>query len=191
MHWEEAGAHTGEVSPPMLAGICDHVILGHSERRASGDLTEDDTAVNRKLLAAVAHALVPILCVGESLELREAGETHDYVGRQVATALDGLTESQAAGCVIAYEPIWAIGSGHPATPADANRTIGLSIRGSIAEHFGEAVAREIRVLYGGSVTADNIADFMAMPSIDGALVGGASLNESFVDLVRGAVGGGA
>jgi triosephosphate isomerase len=168
----------------MLAGICRYVILGHSERRAAGGSTEDDAAINRKLLAAVANGLVPILCVGESSERRAAGDTHSFVGAQVAAALAGLRNLQAAECVIAYEPIWAIGTGQAASAADANRTIGLTIRGAVEQHFDEATARSVRVLYGGSVTTANIAEFMAMPEIDGALVGGASLDESFVDLVR-------
>jgi triosephosphate isomerase len=184
MHWEDRGAHTGEISPSMLAGLCHFVIVGHSERRAAGGSNEDDAAVNRKLRAAVAHGLVPILCVGESLEQREAGATHPFVGGQIAAALKDLTEHEAAGCVIAYEPVWAIGSGQAATAADANRTIGLTIRSAVAERFGDRTAASVRVLYGGSVNADNIADFMAMPEIDGALVGGASLDSGFVDLVR-------
>jgi len=189
MHWERAGAHTGELSPTMLAGLVQYVIVGHSERRATAALCEDDEAVNRKLLAAVDHGLIPILCVGEQLEQRQAGATSEIVGGQVAAALAGLSAERAVECVIAYEPIWAIGSGRPATPADANRTIELAIRGKLAEIFDPQTARALRVLYGGSVNPDNIADFVAMPSIDGALVGGASLDEGFVELVRNASDG--
>ena len=184
MHWETGGAHTGDIAPTMLAGLCRYVILGHSERRATGAADESDTAVNRKVRAARAHGLIPIVCVGEDAARNERGETHSFVSAQVQAALEGLTADQAAQCVIAYEPIWAIGTGRSATPADANRTIGLSVRGAIAEAFGEATAGAIRVQYGGSVNADNIADFMTMPDVDGALVGGASLDENFVTLVK-------
>lgn len=186
MHWSESGAHTGAVSPAMLTGLCDYVIVGHSERRASAGATATDEAVNRKVLAALEHDLVPIVCVGESATQHEAGETHSFVGGQVCAALKGLEGPAAARCVFAYEPIWAIGSGQAATPAEANRTIGLTVRGAIASTFDETVAGTVRVLYGGSVNPDNIADFMAMPEIDGALVGGASLTPDFADLVRNA-----
>jgi triosephosphate isomerase len=186
MHWAESGAHTGDVSPAMLTGLCDYVIVGHSERRASAGATATDEAVNRKVLAALEYDLVPIVCVGESATQREAGETHSFVGGQVRAALKGLEGPAAARCVFAYEPIWAIGSGQAATPAEANRTIGLTVRGAIASTFDETVAGKVRVLYGGSVNPENIADFMAMPEIDGALVGGASLTPDFADLVRNA-----
>ena len=182
MHWEEQGAHTGEISPAMLAGLCQYVILGHSERRAANN--EGDDSVNRKVHAALAHGLTPIVCVGENLAQNEAGQTHEFVGGQVRAALAGLTAKQAGQCVIAYEPLWAIGTGKAATPAGANRVIGLTIRGAIAEMFGEVTAQAVRVLYGGSVNAENIAAFMAMPEVDGALVGGASLKPDFVELVR-------
>jgi triosephosphate isomerase len=187
MHFEEKGAHTGEVSAGMLAGLCRFVILGHSERRAAGGVHETDGAIHRKVQAALAKDLIPIVCVGENLAQMEAGETQTWVSGQVASAFEGLSAAQAAGCVIAYEPIWAIGTGRAATPADANRVIALAIRGPLAERFGEAVAQGVRVQYGGSVTVDNIAEFMAMPEIDGALVGGASLKPDYVDLVRRAV----
>ena len=185
IHWEDKGAHTGEVSPEMIAHHCRYVIVGHSERRAAG---ESDEEVRKKTSAALAHDLIAIICVGESSQQREAGETHQYVGGQVAKALADLDASQVARCVLAYEPIWAIGSGRPATPADANRVIGLSLRGILANGWGEATARAVRILYGGSVDPENAASLMAMPEIDGALVGGASLKPSFVELVRG-VGG--
>ncbi|MCJ7677084.1 MAG: triose-phosphate isomerase [Anaerolineales bacterium] len=184
MHFEEQGAHTGEVSAAMLTGLCRFVILGHSERRAAGGALETDPAINRKARAALARDLTPIVCVGENLEQMEAGETQAWVSGQVTGAFDGLSAAQVARCVIAYEPIWAIGTGRAATPADANRVIAFSIRGPIADRFGEAVAQAVRVQYGGSVTVDNIAEFMAMPEIDGALVGGASLKPDYVDLVR-------
>jgi triosephosphate isomerase len=197
VHWEEGGAHTGEIAPAMLAGRCRFVIVGHSERRASGSALEDDRSVNLKVRAVLAHGMTPIVCVGESLAQRDGGETHAFVVGQVRSAFAGLGAAEASRCVIAYEPIWAIGTGRAATPVDANRTIALSLRGALAESLGEGVAQAVRVQYGGSVTVDNIADFMAMPEIDGALVGGASLKPDFVELVRratrakGSAGGGA
>jgi len=182
MHWEDQGAYTGEISPGMLAGLCQYVILGHSERRA--DNAESDSAVNRKVHAALAHGLTPIICVGENLAQNEAGQTELFVGAQVRAALAGLPAREVERCVIAYEPLWAIGAGKAATPADANRVIGLTIRGTIAETFGEATAQAVRVQYGGSVSVENIAAFMAMPEVDGALVGGSSLKPDFVELVR-------
>ena len=184
MHWEEKGAHTGEISAAMLAGLCQFVILGHSERRAAGGAPETDASINRKLRAALAYDLTPILCVGENLVQQEGGETHGFVSGQVASGLEGLSPEEVSRCVIAYEPIWAIGTGRAATPVDANRVIALTIRAAIAERFGESAAQALRVQYGGSVTVDNIGDFMAMPEIDGALVGGASLKPDYVELVR-------
>jgi len=184
MHYEDKGAHTGEISPAMLVGLCQFVILGHSERRAAGGALETDAAINRKVRAALANGLTPIVCVGETLAQMETGETKSFVSGQVASALDGLLPEQVSRCVVAYEPLWAIGTGKAATPADANRVISLSIRAAIADRFGEAVAQATRVQYGGSVTAGNIAEFMMMPEIDGALVGGASLKPDYVDLVR-------
>ncbi|MGD8815018.1 MAG: triose-phosphate isomerase, partial [Anaerolineales bacterium] len=128
--------------------------------------------------------LIPILCVGENLAQNEAGQTHDFVSTQIRSALNDLSPEEVRKCVIAYEPIWAIGSGKAATPTDANRIIGLTVRGSIAEMYDGDVAEAIRIQYGGSVNVDNIASFMAMPEIDGALVGGASLKPDFVELVR-------
>jgi triosephosphate isomerase len=190
MHWEDEGAHTGEISPSMLADLCQYVILGHSERRAAGGKTETDAAINRKVKAALEHDLTPIICVGENLAQNEAGETESFVGGQVAAALEGLTADQVARCIVAYEPIWAIGTGKAATPADVNRTIALAVRARISERFGEDVAQELRVQYGGSVKPHNIASFMIMPEIDGALVGGASLDSGFVELVRRSVSDG-
>jgi triosephosphate isomerase len=186
MHWAPTGAHTGDVSPVMLRGLCDYVILGHSERRAAAGSDSSDEAINRKVLAGLEHDLTPIVCVGESAAQREAGETHDFVGRQVGAALAGVDPAAAGNLVLAYEPIWAIGSGQAATPAEANRTIGLTVRGAVADSIGTEAAERVRILYGGSVSSENIADFKHMPDIDGALVGGASLSPAFADLVKAA-----
>lgn len=183
MYWEEKGAFTGEVSPVMLAELCQYVILGHSERRQH--FGETDDSVNRKIVAAFAHGLTPIVCVGESLEQREAGQTEEWVTDQVQAALMGLPAGQVRRLVIAYEPIWAIGSGVPATAKDANAVIAGTIRGALAEMYGDKVAQAVRVQYGGSVKPSNVAEFMARPGIDGALVGGASLKaDDFVHIVR-------
>ena len=182
MHWEEGGAHTGEIAPAMLTELCQYVILGHSERRAF--FGETDEGVNRKTKTALAHGLLPIVCVGETETEHDAGQTEQVVGGQVRGCLAGLTAEQVAGLVIAYEPVWAIGTGKAATPAGAGAVIGLTIRGTIAELYDEATAQAVRVQYGGSVKPSNVAEFMSHPDIDGALVGGASLKPDFVDLVR-------
>lgn len=185
MYFAEKGAYTGEVAPDMLTPYCQYVILGHSERRAL--FGETDEGVNRKTKAALAHNLTPIICVGETLAQNEAGETHAFVSGQVKAAFAGLTEAQAAACIIAYEPIWAIGTGKSASAAQAGSIIGLSVRGAIADMFGEATAQQVRIQYGGSVTEENIAEYMSHPDVDGALVGGASLKPSFVQLVKSAI----
>lgn len=182
VYFEEKGAFTGECSPTMLKPYCQYVIIGHSERRAY--FNETNESVNKKTQALLAHNLTPIICVGESLEQKEAGETHEFVSDQVKAAFNGITPDQATICIIAYEPIWAIGTGRSASPADAGLIIGLTVRGAIADIFGEEISQKVRVQYGGSTTPDNIADFMKHPDIDGALVGGASLKPSFVDMVR-------
>jgi triosephosphate isomerase len=182
MHWEEKGAYTGEIAPAMLKELCQYVILGHSERRAY--FGETDEGVNRKVKAALAHGLVPIVCVGETEAQYDAGQTETVVGGQVRGCLAGLTAGQVAGLVIAYEPVWAVGTGKAATAAGAGAVIGLTIRGTIAELYDEATAQAVRAQYGGSVTPANIAEFMAHPDIDGALVGGVSLKPDFVELVR-------
>lgn len=185
IYWEEQGAFTGEVSPLMLKELCRYVIIGHSERRQF--FGETDEGVNKKIKAALAHGLTPIVCVGENLEQNEAGETASFVGGQVKAAFAGLPAADAAKIIVAYEPIWAIGTGKNADPSTANRIIGLSIRGALAEIYSEEVAQQIRVQYGGSVKPDNIAGFMAQPDIDGALVGGASLKlENFLPLIEAA-----
>lgn len=186
MYFEESGAFTGELAPNMLVPFCQYVILGHSERRAL--FGETDEGVNKKIKAALAHGLTPIVCVGESLEQNEAGETRSFVSGQVRAAFDGLSPEQAASCVIAYEPIWAIGTGRSASAEQAGTIISESVRQVIAEQFNDDTAAAIRIQYGGSVNENNIAEYMQQPDIDGALVGGASLKPSFVDLVRNAAG---
>lgn len=182
-HWEAKGAFTGEVSPPMLkeAG-CRYVIVGHSERRHI--MGESNEQVNRKVKAALAHGLIPIVCVGELLEERNMGVTREVIERQVTKGLEGLTAADAAGIVVAYEPVWAIGTGKTATPRVA-QDVHHQVRKILYRMFGEATAQNVRVLYGGSVKPDNIRDLMAEEDIDGALVGGASLEvHSFVKIAR-------
>jgi triosephosphate isomerase len=182
MHWEEKGAFTGEVSPRMVEELCQYVILGHSERRAY--FGETDEGVNRKVKAALALGLTPIVCVGETEKEHDAGQTEQVVSGQVRDCLAGLSAHDVTQLVIAYEPVWAIGTGKAATPAGAGSVIGLNIRGTIARLYDEATAQAVRVQYGGSVTPGNIAEFMAHADIDGALVGGASLKPDFVELAR-------
>ncbi len=183
MHWEEKGAFTGEVSPLMLQELCQYVIIGHSERRQY--FGETDETVSRKVKSAFGHGLLPIVCVGENLAQNEAGQTEAFVATQVKAALQGLTAAQVQTLVIAYEPIWAIGTGKAASGAGANAVIGLIIRGAVASLYGEATAQAVRIQYGGSVTPENIAEFMTQPEIDGALVGGASLVAAkFVPIVK-------
>jgi len=186
MYWEEQGAFTGEVSPVMLQGLCDYVILGHSERRQF--FGETDEGVNKKIKAALAHHLLPIVCVGENLEQNEAGETVEFVGGQIKAAFANLSANDAQKVVVAYEPIWAIGTGKTAEPADANLIIADSIRGTLAQIYSDEVAQRIRVQYGGSVKPNNVEAFMAQAEIDGALVGGACLKaDSFVAIIKGAL----
>ncbi len=183
MYWEKEGAFTGEVSPLMVKELAGYVIIGHSERRQF--FGETDETVNRKVHAALAYGLTPIVCVGENLAQNEAGETESFVSSQVRHGLAGLTREQVRGLIVAYEPIWAIGTGKPATGADANRIIGRAVRDSLAELFGREAADAIRIQYGGSVKPGNIAEFVSQPEIDGALVGGASLKAAdFVSIVR-------
>jgi len=168
--WEEKGAFTGEISPPMLADFCEYVIIGHSERRKY--FGEMDETVNRRLKAAMAQGLRPIFCIGETAEEQQAGRTEEVLLRQVRQGLAGI--EIPAGFVVAYEPVWAIGTGVPATGAMANEAIAL-IRRELASLYGGEVAEAARIQYGGSVDGGNIGEFMAQPEIDGALVGGASL----------------
>jgi triosephosphate isomerase len=171
--WENEGAYTGEISPPMLVKLNVHyVIVGHSERRQF--FGETDETVNLKAKAVIKHAMTPIVCVGETLEEREAGATGARVTSQTNGAFAGVKAADAATCIVAYEPIWAIGTGRNATPQDANDTIGV-IRGALRDLYGAETADAIRIQYGGSVKAGNIKELMAMPEIDGALVGGSSL----------------
>ncbi len=173
MFYAESGAYTGEVSPAMLRDAgCQYVIVGHSERREI--IGEDDALVNKKLLAALAHGLVPIGCVGESKAQRDAGEAEAVVVRQIEAAFAGVTAAQVPTVVIAYEPIWAIGTGETATPADAQAMHAL-IRQTVARLYDDATAAAVRIQYGGSVKPNNVDELMAQPDIDGALVGGASL----------------
>jgi triosephosphate isomerase len=189
MHWELSGAYTGEIAPPMVAELCRYIIIGHSERRKY--FGESDESVNRKVQAALAHNLVPIVCVGETLNENEAGRTAEVVSRQVRQGLAGIgglfDPSSAHTLVVAYEPVWAIGTGRPSTADGAAAVIAKVIRPALADLFGEAFAQAVRVLYGGSVTGSIAAEFFAEPEIDGALVGGASLKVGdFTQIVQAA-----
>ncbi len=180
MHFESKGAYTGEVSPLMIKELCEFVILGHSERRWY--FGESDEVVNKKVKAALASKLKPILCVGERLEENEAGKTKETIDRQVRGALNGIEPLR--DLAVAYEPVWAIGTGKAASGTQAAATIQF-IRDVIGELWNKSVAQDLRILYGGSVTSANIAEFIALPEIDGALVGGASLKpDEFVDIVK-------
>jgi triosephosphate isomerase len=182
-HWEDNGAFTGEVSPSMLAKLnASYVIVGHSERRQLFGETDED--VNRKVKAVLAHGMTPIMCVGETLEEREAGATDAKVTGQVEAGLAGVSREQVGALVIAYEPIWAIGTGRTATPSDAQATI-ATIRAKVRAVHGDAAGASVRIQYGGSVKAANAAELMAEPDVDGALVGGASLDpDEFARIVR-------
>ena len=181
----DKGAHTGDVSGPMLCSVgCRYVAVGHSERRT--DHAEDDGQVQAKVAAALRHGLTPILCVGEGLDVREAGNQVEHTLAQLNAALDGVSSDDAAGVVIAYEPVWAIGTGKVATPADAQEVCG-AIRERLRSAYDDAVADRVRVLYGGSVNAKNVAELMEQPDVDGALVGGASLDaDGFAALCKNA-----
>ena len=183
MHWEESGAYTGEVSGKMLKAIgVEYVIIGHSERRQY--FAETDETVNKKLKAAFANNLKPIVCVGETLEQREAGMANDIITSQTEKALDGLTDEQVANTIIAYEPIWAIGTGKTATSEDANNAI-KAIRNKISNLYGQNVAERVIIQYGGSVKSTNAQELFSMSDIDGGLVGGASLKvDEFAKIVN-------
>ena len=180
LYFEENGAYTGEVSPPMLAELCEYVIVGHSERRQY--FNETDEIVNKKVRAAIKAGLKPILCVGERLAENEAGRTEQVVGGQLRSSLAGIDYSP--GMMLAYEPVWAIGTGKAATGRQANETLGF-IRNTFAQLYNPEMSRELRILYGGSVTGDNIIEYVKQSEIDGALVGGASLKaDQFLSIVK-------
>ncbi|NMD30304.1 MAG: triose-phosphate isomerase [Chloroflexi bacterium] len=185
LFWETSGAYTGEVSPEMVREFCDYVILGHSERRAY--FGETDQTLNKRVLAALKVGLTPIVCVGETLSENEAGLTADVIHRQVVEGLANLTAEQGEKLVVAYEPVWAIGTGRAASGPVANAVLADIIRPTLADLFGDEIAQGIRILYGGSVTSANAAEFFGQPEIDGALVGGASLKPAdFVAIVQAA-----
>lgn len=180
LYFEEKGAYTGEISPLMLAELCEFVIVGHSERRQY--FSESIEVIDKKLRAALKVGLKPILCIGESLAENEAGKTEEVLTRQLSSSSDRTFYTR--GLVLAYEPIWAIGTGKAASGKQANETIGF-IRQHISEQYDKEIAQQVRILYGGSVTADNIAEFISQPEIDGALVGGASLKAAeFLSIVK-------
>lgn len=183
MHWEESGAYTGEVSGKMLKSIgVEYVIIGHSERRQY--FNETDETVNKKIKSAFANELKPIVCVGETLEQRETGKAEEIVTNQTKIALEGLTEEQVENTIIAYEPIWAIGTGKTATAEDANNSI-KAIRNEIAKNYGQNIADKVIIQYGGSVKASNAKELFSTSDIDGGLVGGASLKvEEFANIVN-------
>jgi triosephosphate isomerase len=183
MHWEEKGAFTGEVAPNMVKEYCRYVIIGHSERRAY--FGETDETVNKKVSTAIKFGLTPIVCVGETLDQYESGLTAEVVRRQIKNGLAGIDSANAAKIVIAYEPVWAIGTGKASSGENANNVHQKVIRPALSELFGEDGAQSIRILYGGSVTASNASEFFAYADIDGALVGGASLKpDEFVAITK-------
>jgi triosephosphate isomerase len=185
MHWEPSGAFTGETAPPMVKEFCNYVILGHSERRTY--FGETDETVNRKVKAALVNDLIPIVCVGETLEENKANRTTEVVTKQIREGLRDLSRDHASRIVIAYEPVWAIGTGLAASGTGANFVVGNSIRPVVKEMFGHDIAQGVRVLYGGSVTGTNASEFFSQPEVDGALVGGASLKPvEFIQIVRAA-----
>lgn len=185
MYWEEKGAFTGEVSGPFLKDVgCDYVILGHSERRQF--FSETDETVNKKIKAALKVGLIPIFCIGETLSEREAGQVNEVIERQTVVGLQGLTPSEVADLVIAYEPVWAIGTGKNATPEQAEE-VHEFIRTLIADKFSVDAADRVRILYGGSMKPDNAKELLSKENIDGGLIGGASLTaDSFIQLIKSA-----
>ncbi len=185
MHWEPSGAFTGEMSPQMVAELCHYVIIGHSERRTY--FGETDETVNRKVKAALDISLTPIVCIGETLEQNEAGQTANVISHQIRTGFAGFSAEQVEHLVIAYEPIWAIGTGKAATAEGANAVLADVIRPTLANLFGVDTAQSVRILYGGSVSAGNAAELFAQPDIDGGLVGGACLKAlDFIKIVKAA-----
>lgn len=183
LYWDEKGAFTGEVAPNMVKEFCRYVIIGHSERRTY--FGETDETVNKKVGAALKAGLTPIVCVGETLDQYESGSTAEVVRRQIKAGLAGIDSAQAATLVVAYEPVWAIGTGKASSGENANTVHQKVIRPALSELFGAQGAEAIRILYGGSVTASNATEFFAYPDIDGALVGGASLKpDEFVAITK-------
>lgn len=185
MHWEEKGAFTGEIAPGMVKEFCNYVILGHSERRAY--FGETDENVNRKLRAALKFGLIPIVCVGETLDQYESGLTSEVVRRQIRLGLANTDSANGRRIVVAYEPVWAIGTGKASSGENANDVLAQVIRPALSELFGSEATQSIRILYGGSVTASNASEFFTQPEIDGALVGGASLKaDEFTAITKAA-----
>ena len=185
MHWEGKGAFTGELAPNMVKEFCGYVIIGHSERRAY--FGETDEHVNKKLHAAMKAGLTPIVCVGETLDEYESGRTGEVVSRQIKLGFASVDSASASRIVVAYEPVWAIGTGKASSGENANGVVRQVIRRALSDAFNENVAQSIRVLYGGSVTASNASEFFSQPEIDGALVGGASLKpDEFVAIAKAA-----
>src|SRR5689334_13971721 len=186
LYWEQKGAFTGEIAPGMVREFCGYVIIGHSERRTY--FGETDETVNRKVTAALTHNLIPIVCVGETLDQYESGRTAEVVRRQISVGLAGIDSANAANLVVAYEPVWAIGTGKASSAENANYVHQRVIRPALSELFGVTGAEAIRILYGGSVTASNATEFFTYPDIDGALVGGASLKpDEFIAITKAAV----
>lgn len=184
LHWEPKGAFTGEISAEMIREFCGYVIIGHSERRTY--FHETDQSVSKKVKAALQAGLIPIVCVGETLEENQSGKTSAVVRSQVMNGLNTISSDEASQIIIAYEPVWAIGTGLASSPEDAQNVHKNIIRKALSELFGEQTAEKIRILYGGSVTAVNAAEFFNQPDIDGALVGGASLKAEFVEIAKAA-----
>lgn len=184
LHWEPKGAFTGEISAEMIREFCGYVIIGHSERRTY--FHETDQSVSKKVKAALQAGLIPIVCVGETLEENQSGKTSAVVRSQVLNGLNTISSDEASQIIIAYEPVWAIGTGLASSPEDAQNVHKNIIRKALSELFGEQTAEKIRILYGGSVTAVNAAEFFNQPDIDGALVGGASLKAEFVEIAKAA-----
>jgi triosephosphate isomerase len=185
LHWEAGGAYTGEIAPAMVAELCQYVILGHSERRAY--FGETDETVNLKVKAALANGLTPIVCIGETLAENESGQTEAVLSRQLRAGLEGLDPGAGEKLVLAYEPVWAIGTGKACDKEIANSIIRDVVRGGLIAEFGEQIGQGIRILYGGSVKPENAVSYFQMSDIDGALVGGASLKAAdFIQIVRAA-----
>lgn len=186
LHWENSGAFTGEVAPNMVKEFCQYVIIGHSERRQY--FGETDESVNRKVKAALATGLTPVMCVGESLKENESGLTQQVVERQLKNGLQDISREQMEMTIIAYEPVWAIGTGRAATKEDAQNVIGGIIRNQLVSAYSQEIGQKVRILYGGSVNSQNAKEYFQMPDIDGALVGGASLKApDFLGIVKAAI----